>query len=152
MANSVAPQPMAPAALKPWWLADASTAPYVVTECVFHEFTKCPWLPTAMAISQMIMPTQTTTKATNMYRATTRTPSTITAVNIAVRIVAMIIISPLLGETMNDEWMPATYAAAGPMVPSMYVKLNAIQVRNTKVSEKFAKNPRNGFSVRDTQT
>ena len=38
------------------------------------------------------------------------------------------------------------------MTLSMYVKLNAIQVRNTKVSEKFAKNPRNGFSVRDTQT
>ena len=82
-------QPTAPAALKPWWLACASTAPYVVPECAFHEFTKCPWLPTAMAMSQMIMPTQTTTKATSMYRATTRTPSTITAVNIAVRIVAM---------------------------------------------------------------
>ena len=61
-----------------------------------------------MAISQAIMPTQTTTKATNMYRAITRTPKIITAVNIAVRIVAMIIISPLLGEVMNDEWMPAT--------------------------------------------
>jgi hypothetical protein len=32
------------------------------------------------------------------------------------------------------------------------VKLNAIQVRNTNVSEKFVKKPRNGVSVRDTHT
>ena len=72
-----------------------------------------------MATSQTIMPSQTMTNVTSMYRATARTPRIISTVNNAVSTVAMIIISPLLGAVSAVECQPATYAAAGPIVPSM---------------------------------
>src|SRR5215469_5798447 len=135
----VATHPIPPAALKPRWLAWDSTPLTVVPDFAFQELMKWPLLPTAMSISQAMMPSHTIAKATIMNRATTRTPRIIRPVNSTVSTVAMIIFSPLLGLVRYDECQPATYAAAGPMVPSMYVKLKATQVRKTNVSEKFAK-------------
>jgi hypothetical protein len=74
------------------------------------------------------------------------------AANAAVRTVETTIISFFVGDTNQWLWMPSTYDAAGPTTESMNVKLKATHVRKTNVSEKFTRNPRNGCSVRETQT
>ena len=56
----------------------------------------------------MIMPSQTIAKVTTMYRATARTPKTISRVNAAVRTVAITIISPFEGLVSAEECQPAT--------------------------------------------
>ena len=72
-----------------------------------------------MSISQAIMPIQTIAKVTIMYFATTRTPSTMTAVKMTVSTVAKTISSALSGEVSQPAFQPATYARDGPMMLSM---------------------------------
>ena len=84
-----------------------------------NALVKCPVPLTAMSMSQAMMPTHTTTNATNMYRATIRTPRTITRVKTAVRIVEMTSSSVLSGEVTQPAFQPATYATEGSTVESM---------------------------------
>src|ERR1700722_12351725 len=119
MPNTVAPQPMPPAALKPPLLAVASTAGTVVPECAAKLLVKVPCPPISMSISQAIMPIQTTANSTAMYFATTRTPRIITPVNTTVRIVEITISSVLSGEVSQPAFHPATNATDGPMTLSM---------------------------------
>src|SRR5262249_17304975 len=108
-----------PTALKPSACDLARMALTLVPDVVFQLWMKWAWLPNSISSSQMIMPSHTMANVITMYLATTRTPKIIRIVNAAVRMVAMIIISPLLGEVSALACQPPTYAAAGPITDSM---------------------------------
>jgi hypothetical protein len=66
MAKSVAIHAMPPPALKPFELAVWRIALYVVPDCEFHSFTKCPWPPKSIAASHASMPIHTITNVAAM--------------------------------------------------------------------------------------